>query len=199
MATAAVHDLLVPIAPHRHRLTVEDFHRMGEVGILPPDARAELIDGEVFDMSPIGRLHAALVARLTTAFHECLGRTVVVWSQNPIRLGTLSEPQPDIALLAARDDFYCGDSPTASDVRLIVEVADSSLEHDLAVKVPLYAAHGIPEVWVIETATRRTHRFARPAGGAYAERVVVKPEEPLEFGGFKEALADLLPKVEAQA
>jgi len=157
---------------------------MGEVGILRADQRAELIDGEVFDMPQIGRLHAALVARLMTAFHESLGRSVVIWTQNPIRLGTMSEPQPDIALLAPRSDFYGGATPVAADVRLIVEVADSRLEHDLAVKVPLYAVHGIPEVWVIETTTRRTHRFSRPANGGYADRGIVEPAEPLAFGGF---------------
>jgi len=73
--------------PARHRLTVDDFHRMGEVGILGPDARAELIDGEVFDMSPIGRLHAALVARLAAAFHESLGRSHLVWTQKPAPAG----------------------------------------------------------------------------------------------------------------
>ncbi len=193
MATAAVHLPHVPVAPHRHRLTVDDFHRMGEVGILPADARAELIDGEVFDMSPIGRLHAALVARLTTAFHESCGRRFVIWTQNPIRLGTMSEPQPDIALLAPRDDFYAGDTPTAADVRLIVEVADSSLEHDLAVKVPLYAAHGIPEVWIVETTTRRTHRFSRPANGGYADHGIVESDKPLAFDAFNGSLGNLLP------
>jgi Uma2 family endonuclease len=193
MATAAVHSSHVPVAPHRHRLTVDEFHRMGEAGILQADQRAELIDGEVFDTSPIGRLHAALVARLTTAFHESLGRSVVIWTQNPVRLGAMSEPRPDIALLAPRDDFYGGDAPTAADVRLIVEVADSSLEHDLAAKVPLYAAHGIPEVWVIETTSRRTHRFSRPANGGHADRAIVEPDAPLGFGGFNGSLANLLP------
>lgn len=195
MASASVRDLRSPVGPHRHRLTVDDFHRMGEAGILRADDRSELIDGEVFDMSPIDRLHAALVARLSAAFHESLGRTFVIWAQNPIRLGTTSKPQPDITLLVPRDDFYGGETPTAGDVRLVIEVADSSLDHDLRTKVPLYAAHAIPEAWVIETATRRTHRFARPSGSSYSERSLVQADQPLGVAAFHAALASLLPPV----
>jgi Uma2 family endonuclease len=179
--------------PTRHRLTVEDFHRIGEVGILGRDARAELIDGEIIDMSPIGRLHAAMVACLGAAFHDSLSRTAVIWVQNPIVLDEVTEPQPDITLLIPRDDFYGTRSPRAADVMLIIEVADTSLDHDLGVKVPRYAAAGVPEVWVIDVATRQTHRFRNPQGGTYLDREIIVPEKQLEYGRFSVALANLLP------
>lgn len=193
MATTSVSQPVGSAAPARHRITVDEFHRLADVGILRPDDRAELIDGEVFDMSPIGRLYAALVAALAAAFHESFGRSFVIWTQNPVRLDTASELQPDIALLAPRADFYGGQPPGPADVRLVVEVADSSLTHDLEVKVPLFARHGIPEVWVIEAATRRTHRFRRPEGARYLDRDLVQPTEPLEFATFGRPLAVVLP------
>ncbi|MFM7206919.1 MAG: Uma2 family endonuclease [Planctomycetaceae bacterium] len=180
-------------APTRHRITVEDFHRIGEAGVLGPDARVELIDGEIIDMSPIGRLHAAMVSALHAAFHDALHESAVIWVQNPIVLDEATEPQPDISLLVPRDDFYGRRSPRADDVMLVVEVADTSLEHDLRVKVPRYAAAGVPEVWVIDVVTRKTNRFRRPAGGSYADCDVVDPDGPLTHGPLSVTLARLLP------
>lgn len=179
-------------APSRHLISVDAFHRMGEAGILGPGDRVELINGEIIDMSPIGVLHAALVARLASWFSQKLGRAAVVWCQNPLRLDDLSEPEPDIAILRPRADFYTTSHPGPADVLLVIEVADTSLAYDLGTKVPLYARHGIPEVWVIDAATRRTLVFRQPVGGrepgpsagsGYATEVSVEPHEPLACAG----------------
>ena len=197
-------------APSRHLISVDAFHRMGEVGILGPGDRVELIDGEIIDLSPIGVLHAALVARLASWFSQKLGRAAVVWCQNPLRLDDLSEPEPDIAILRPRADFYTTSHPGPADVLLVIEVSDTSLAYDLGTKVPLYARHGIPEVWVIDAATRRTRVFrglaggseaGSPAGSGYAAEVSVEPQEPLSCagvvddvcGGVVVELARLLP------
>ena len=170
-------------APSRHRLTVADYRRMGEAGILSPEDRVELIEGEIIDMSPIGSLHAAIVRAITKCLESRIGRNALLGVQDPIALDDMSQPQPDIAVLKSRQDFYSTAYPGPADVLLVIEVADTSLAFDLGVKVPLYAAHGIPEVWVIDAATRRTHRFRRPEGGRYAEQDVVEPTEPLACGG----------------
>jgi Uma2 family endonuclease len=179
-------------APSRHLISVEAFHRMGEAGILGPGDRVELIDGEIIDMSPIGVLHAALVARLASWFSQTLGRAAVVWCQNPLRLDDLSEPEPDIAILQPRADFYTTAHPGPADVLLVIEVSDTSLAYDLGRKVPLYARHGIPEVWVIDAATRRTRLFREPAGGreagpaagsGSATEASLEPHEPLSCAG----------------
>lgn len=180
----------------RHLLTVTDYHRMGDTGILEPDDRVELISGEVLDMSPIGSLHAAFVAALAEHFSRVSARTCTVWSQNPIRLGDMSEPQPDITLVKPRTDFYAAAHPTADDVLLIVEVAETSLAYDLGVKVPLYAQHGIPEVWVIDVTTRITHRFRGPGPAGYAEQTSIAAESPLACAaihGDARSLAAILP------
>jgi Uma2 family endonuclease len=166
-------------APARHLISVEAFHRMAETGILDPADRVELIDGEIFDMSPIGVLHAALVARLATYFSQKLGGAAVVWCQNPVRLDDASEPEPDIAILRPRADFYATSHPGPADLLLVIEVADTSLAFDLGTKVPLYARHGIPEVWVIDAATRRTRVFRRPTATGYAAETSVEPREQL--------------------
>lgn len=155
----------IPLAaPARHLISVEAFHRMGETGILGPADRVELIDGEIIDMSPIGALHAAIVDLLARHFGRSAQASVFIRCQNPLRLDGLSEPEPDIAILKPRADFYTTGHPSPADVLLVIEVADSSLAYDLGVKVPLYARHGIPEVWVIDATTRQTRVFREPVG-----------------------------------
>lgn len=163
----------------RHRLTVDDYHQMAVTGILGPDDRVELIAGEVLDMSPIGSLHAALVAAVSDYLGRLAAGRLTVWVQNPIRLDDLSEPQPDIALVEPRPDYYASGHPGPTDTLLVVEVAESSLAYDLGVKVPLYARHGIREVWVIDAATRNTHRFRGPRPEGYSEQDLIPPDEPL--------------------
>lgn len=164
-------------APSRHLITVDAFHRMGETGILGSADRVELIDGEIIDMSPIGALHAAIVDLLARHFARRAGESVFIRCQNPLRLDDVSEPEPDLVILRPRADFYATAHPGPADAILVVEVADTSLAYDLGVKVPLYARHGIPEVWVIDLGARRTTLFRRPAGGRYAE------ESRVEMGG----------------
>lgn len=170
----------LPIAaPSRHLISVDAFHRMGETGILGPTDRVELIDGEIIDMSPIGALHAAIVDILARHFGRRAGESVFIRCQNPLRLDDINEPETDIAILRPRADFYTTGHPGPADVLLVIEVSDTSLAYDLGTKVPLYARHGIPEVWVIDAATRRTRVFRQPAGGSYADESSVEPHEPL--------------------
>ena len=203
----------IPFAPpSRHLISVDAFRRMGETGILGPQDRVELIDGEIIDMSPIGVSHAAIVARLASHFSQRLGTMGVVWCQNPVRLDDISEPEPDIAILRPRADFYMTAHPGAADALLVIEVADTSLAYDLGTKVPLYARHGIPEVWVIDAATRQIRVFRRRAGSGetghsggsvYAEEMGVESHEAVSCAGVVDdagervvvELARLLPPV----
>lgn len=199
-------------APSRHVISVAAFHRMGETGILGPQDRVELIDGEIIDMSPIGVLHAAIVARLASYLSQRLGAMAIVWCQNPLQLDDRSEPEPDIAVLRPRSDLYTTSHPGADDALLVIEVSDTSLAYDLGTKVPLYARHGIPEVWVIDASTRRIRVFRRPigvgqvgpsAGSGYADELLVEPHEALSCAGVVDdaggrvviELARLLPPV----
>ena len=153
--------------PRRHRLTVDDYYRMAEVGILDPEARVELIDGEIIDMAPPGSPHAGTVTYLTEVLMRAVDGRAIVLVQNPVRLSQYSEPQPDLALLRPRDDFYRERHPRADDVLLIVEVAASSLRFDRKTKLPLYARHGIPEMWLVDLGGRRLVRYRAPQHGLY--------------------------------
>jgi Uma2 family endonuclease len=151
----------------RYAFTVAEFERMGEAGILRADARVELIEGEVVEMSPIGSRHAACVGRLTQILIQLLQGRAIVWVQNPIRLGEYSEPQPDIALLKPRADFYEHAHPAAEDVLLVVEVADTTLQYDRQIKLPMYARARVPEVWIVNLVDELIETFARPSDEAY--------------------------------
>ncbi len=153
----------------RHRLTVADYYRMGEAGVFAPNARVELIEGEVIDMAPIGTRHAATVARLNRAASMAVGTKAIVSVQNPLRLGELSEPEPDLMLLKPRADFYADAHPTAADVLLLIEVADTSARYDREIKLPLYARHGVPEVWIVDLEARLLRFHRAPAGEAYGQ------------------------------
>jgi Uma2 family endonuclease len=148
-------------------ITADEYERMGEAGIFPRDARLELIEGEIFEMSPIGSPHAACVDFLVYHFNEMARRRFIVRAQSPIRLNDFSEPQPDVALLRRRDDFYRGAHPTAADVLLVVEVADTTVVTDRSVKIPLYGRAGIPEAWLVNIPEGRVEVYSDPSGDSY--------------------------------
>jgi Uma2 family endonuclease len=133
----------------RRALSVDDFQRMGEVGLFRPDERLELISGELISMSPIGARHANAVNVLTRLLTLGVGMQGVVSIQNPLALPPDSEPQPDLMVLGP----HCWGStvlPSAADVLLLIEVADTSLRYDLDIKFRLYADAGIPNYWVVD-------------------------------------------------
>jgi len=158
---------MLPAEVMRHRFTVEEYHRMAEAGLLSEDDRVELIDGEIIEMTPIGSRHHACVMRLD----ELLRRPgvpggYIVSVQGPVQLDEGNEVQPDVALLRRRPDFYAGELPGPEDVLLIVEVSDTTLSYDRAVKLPRYARAGVPEVWIVDLEGRRieSHRALSPDG-----------------------------------
>jgi Uma2 family endonuclease len=150
-----------------YRFTVQDYHRMAEAGIFREDDRLELLQGEIVEMPPRGPGHAGGVKRLMNSFLPLQGESKAIISvQDPIRLGEYSEPQPDLALLKPRPDFYAREHPSPEDVLLVVEVMDSSASYDREVKVPLYARFGIPETWLVdlEQGLIEMYRFPGPEG-----------------------------------
>src|SRR6266446_6934126 len=151
----------------RWQFTVADFARMVEAGILAEDDRVELIDGEVRAMSPIGPRHAAMVNRLNALLSRQVADSATISVQNPIQLTDYTEPQPDIAVLRLREDFYAHALPLPSDVLLVVEVAESSLEYDREEKIPRYAQMLIPEVWLIDVEQETVTQYTQPDGTRY--------------------------------
>jgi len=151
----------------RRSFTVDDYYRMAEAGILSENDRVELLEGEVVEMSPIGSHHAACVDRLNWLLNQARDLDLIVRVQNPIRLSEYSEPQPDVTLLRPRDDFYAEAHPKPADVLMVIEVADTSLEIDRKVKLPLYAEAGIPEAVIIVLPEQIIELHAKPGAGQY--------------------------------
>ena len=167
------------VEPKRHRFTRDEYHRMAQTGVLKPDARVELIDGDIVEMSPIGRRHNSRVDWLTRTCVQGLGDRAIVRVQGSIVLDDNGEPEPDLILLRPRDDFYAHADATPADVLLIVEVADTSEAYDRRTKAPLYARHGIAELWIVDLDRDRITRYADPTPGGYATTRVFRRGESL--------------------
>jgi len=165
----------------RYRFGLEAYERLFR-GV----KNVELLEGEVYEMSPTGPKHAWKVARLLRALLEALGDQAVVWPQNPIRIPPHSEPHPDLALLRPKD--YGEALPSPEDILLVVEMADTSLDYELEKKLPIYARAGIPEVWVLDLGRNLLHAFRHPKEGVYTEHRIFLPgeeAEPLTFPGVR--------------
>ena len=142
---------------------------MVQAGILGEDDRVELLEGEIVEMAPIGSGHAACVDRLTHLLVRQFAEKAIIRVQNPVHLGERSEPQPDLALLRSRPDFYAKAHPGPEDILLLVEVAETSVELDRDVKLPLYARAGVPEVWLVDLPGERIEVYRKPTPQGYQE------------------------------
>jgi Uma2 family endonuclease len=155
-----------------HRFSVDEYHRMAETDILAPGCRFELLDGEIIDVSPANSRHAAVVSILTGIFGAHADGHYIVRVQSPLQLDDFNEPEPDLAIVLARSDFYCGQHPTASDVLIVIEVADSSLRYDRDVKREAYARAGIHEYWIVDVNGACVHVYRSPSGGHYTSETL---------------------------
>jgi Uma2 family endonuclease len=157
--------------PTRRRFDVDAYYRMADTGILAPEDRVELIDGEIVEIAPIGAPHGGKVDRLTSLVARVVADgQVIARVQGPLRLDRRNEPQPDLMLLRPRADFYESGHPDAGDVLLLVEVADRSLAFDRGPKLDLYARHAVPEVWIVDLPGRAVEVCRGPGPEGYAER-----------------------------
>jgi Uma2 family endonuclease len=154
------------IQTQRRLFSVAEYQKMAEVGILP-ERGIELINGEIIEMSPIGSKHAKTVKKLNKLIGVLMGDQAIISIQDPIIASNHSEPEPDVAILKNRADFYENELPHSEDVLLIIEVADTSFYYDSTVKLPLYASSGIPECWIIDLGKKEIQSYWKPNGDAY--------------------------------
>lgn len=190
MATA----MATPVTLQRRLFTVVEYARMLTAGILSEDDRVELIDGEVRVMSPIGPLHAAMVDRLNRLIVLLCANSTIVRVQSAIQLNDYTEPQPDIAVLQPRDDFYAQAHPLAVAVLLVIEVADTSINYDREEKLPRYAMSGIPEAWLIDVHQQVVEQYTQPRNGKYRNKLALERGDTLSaqsVSGLRLAIDDL--------
>jgi hypothetical protein len=155
------------VALRKKRFTVDEYQRMGQVGILSEDDRVELIDGEIVAMMPIGPRHNACVASANRALVTAAGSDAIVLPQGSVRLNLYYEPEPDLVLLRPRADFYASRHAGPRDILLIVEIAESSIDYDREVKTRVYAEFGVPEYWIADLNANLVWRYSAPESGAY--------------------------------
>ena len=174
--------MAVDVERPRRLFTVDEYHRMGEAGILGEDERVELIEGEIVQMSPIGPRHIGCVINATRLFITQLGDRAVVSPQNPVVIRPRSEPRPDLVLLRPRAVSYSRERPMSQDVLLAVEVADTTVRYDRLVKSRLYARAGIPESGCVSRRMARSRSIAAQAPTAMPRSRRTAPVRPSPAG-----------------
>jgi len=174
-------------------LNVDEYYQMAEAGILKPDDRVELIHGEIYEMSPIGSKHAAIVNRLARLLNKILEQSVSIGIQSPIRLSQVDEPEPDISIAKYKADDYLSSLPNAEDVLLLIEVADSSIQYDRTTKKPLYASHGIPEYWIIDIENEIIEVYQKPINSDYTKNKSLQKGDSVQLLDRALKVADIFP------
>ena len=182
---------IVERTPPPRPITVDEYYDMERTGLLEPDARVELIEGEVVHMPPIGSRHGSITEFLDHLLDRAVAGRARVRCQLPVRLDNLSEPVPDIAVVKPRADRYAQSHPTAVDVLLIVEISYSTLRADTNVKVPLYARHGIPEVWIVDLKNRQLRTYRSPSDGRYRDTASTANPGKTSVPGVPDVTVDL--------
>jgi Uma2 family endonuclease len=177
--------------PRRHRITVDEYHRMAEVGLLARDARVELVEGEIIEVAPIGKAHTSVVEQLTRLLVRAVGDDAIVRVQGSVRLSQWSEAEPDVVLLKPRPDFYRNEFASGADTLLVIEVSDSTLRYDRDIKVPLYARHGVPEVWIVDLQNDQLLVYGSPSDGAYGRPTSVARPQTMLVTGLPGVAVDL--------
>src|SRR4051812_26635020 len=132
----------------KKRFTVEEYYKIDEAGILSPEVRTELIDGEIIEVTTMGARHASVLSRVTRLFVELFNGKAILRAQLPFPISEFTQVQPDAALFKPSIDYYGSAHPGPGDVLLVLEIADSSLKYDRDMKLKVYAAANVPEVWI---------------------------------------------------
>lgn len=163
--------------PRRLRFTVDEYYQMIELGILKDYEKAEIIEGELIQKMPIGKRHSAVVERLNEILHDELGKSVSLRNQQPIKFGDYNEPEPDMAILQRREDFYSEIKPEPKDALILIEVSDTTLKYDRDTKLALYAEAEIAETWIINLMNDIIEVHTKPSNGIYQLTKIFKRGE----------------------
>lgn len=177
--------------PAPHRFSAEDYHRLAEIGILAPDARVELLEGAIHDMSPIGPLHGGVTKRLNRLFSLRAKGRWIVSVQDALGLDKYSEPEPDLMLLKPAPDDYMRHHPAPDDVLLLIEVAESSLEFDRSRKLPIYARAAVPEVWIVNLQESAIEVYREPHFAGYEKKVILRAGQQASPSAFPDVTVDV--------
>jgi Uma2 family endonuclease len=175
----------------QHRFSVKDYYRMAETGVLRPDARVELLEGKIIDMSPIGPFHGGVNTYLTELFAAASKSRWQTRVQNSLRLNDHSEPQPDLVLVKATPDFYRTRHPRPEDVYLLIEISDTTLETDQDEKIPAYGRAGVSEVWIVNLNDLTVEVYREPNFTGYGSKTVLRWGDQAKPQAFPDVTVDV--------
>ena len=179
------------------RWSTEDYHKLSEFGLLGLDERTELIDGQITVMAAKGVPHVGAVRLLALQLDRFLrDQDFIVIAQDPVQLGNMSEPEPDLVIVQGDVSTYLDHHPQPKDIALIVEVADSTLRYDCEVKEKLYAQENLAEYWVVDLKNRQLHIFQQPTPEGYNSHLILRESNqvsPLAFPDLAMEIASILP------
>jgi Uma2 family endonuclease len=179
-----------------HPITVDEYHRMVETGLLREDDRVELLNGRLIDVPPPSPPHSGSNNALLATFIRALGDRAYVGGQSPVVLDDWSEPEPDVVVARPDRERYMTRHPRPADVFFIVEVSRTTLWFDRGEKLETYARSGVPEVWIVDLVHHRLETYAEPAGDRYAVRSVYGRNDrvaPRAFPDDAIAVASFMP------
>ena len=171
--------MIAVYAPAQKQITIDLYQQMGEKGLLTPEDRVQLIEGEILEMPPIGPRHGSVTGRLARWLYRAVGDAAIVRLGNPVNLGKYSQPQPDAMLLKPRADDYFTSHPAPEDVLLLVEVSDSTIDFDQGRKRELYARFAVQEYWVIDVNSRCIDAYSDPTGGEFRTALTYRLQDTI--------------------
>ncbi|MGH2415271.1 MAG: Uma2 family endonuclease [Microcystaceae cyanobacterium] len=178
------------------RFTLDEYHRLTEIGFFQEEERLELIAGEIIQMAAKGTAHETCLRRLWKQLFPLVGQRATLQSQSPIIIPPNSEPEPDFAIVKNRADDYFSSHPTPVDVLLLIEVADSSLDYDQNVKLPLYAQAGITDYWIFNLLDNWLEIYSEPhrinqGKAGYSLKRIILPNQQIVLPCFPDSSLDL--------
>ena len=178
----------------RHRWSRDEYEAMIAAGIFHPEARLELVDGEIVEMTPQGSAHATAIQLIEDALRPAFGAGHAIRIQLPLALDATSEPEPDVAVVTGHPRDYKDAHPDTA--VLVVEVAETSLTYDRLTKGSLYARSGIPEYWLLDLGRRQLEVYRRPQGEGFLDTASFSETDRVAPAAVPDAalrVADLLP------
>ncbi|MDB9306753.1 MULTISPECIES: Uma2 family endonuclease [Cyanophyceae] len=178
------------------RFTIDEYHRLIELGLLTEGDRIELIRGELMQMTAKGRVHTVCSSILCRQLDRLLGDRAVIRGQDPITLPNQSEPEPDIVIARGKDEDYLVHHPYPEDILLVIEISDSTLTYDQTKKLSLYAEAGIIDYWIVNLPARQLERYNQPYKNAqknfrYLSQQISLSHQSVSIPGFADVLLDL--------
>ncbi|KAB8332666.1 Uma2 family endonuclease [Scytonema tolypothrichoides VB-61278] len=180
----------------RKRFTIEEYHRLIEIGFLTETDKIELIRGEFIQKTPKGTPHIFCTTRLYRQLNRLLGDQAVIRGQDPIILSNQSEPEPDVVIARGTDEDYLPHHPYPEDILLVIEISDSTLTYDQTTKLILYAEAGISDYWIVNLQARQLERYSQPYQNIqgefnYLSKQISLANQSVSIPGFEDALLDL--------